>query len=73
MSKSNGQRLKYTVVIQKSKYGYHIECPALPGCVSQGDSLKVALESIKDAIRTYLLMIKKETRNKTTAEVRLAV
>ena len=73
MSKSNGQRLKYTVVIQKSKYGYHIECPALPGCVSQGDSLKEALENIKDAIRTYLLMIKKETRNKTTAEVRLAV
>jgi len=73
MSKSNGQRLKYTVVIQKSKHGYHIECPALPGCVSQGDSLKEALENIKYAIRTYLLMIKKETRNKTTAEVRLAV
>ena len=73
MSKSNGQRLKYTVVIEKSKYGYHIECPALPGCVSQGDSLKEALENIKDAIRTYLLMIKKETRNKRTAEVRLAI
>jgi predicted RNase H-like HicB family nuclease len=73
MSKSNGRRLKYTVVIQKSKYGYHVECPALPGCVSQGDSLKDALENIKDAIRTYLIMIKKETRRGRTIEVQVAV
>lgn len=73
MSKSNGQILKYTVVIQKSKYGYHVECPALPGCVSQGESLKKALDNIKDAIRTYLIMIKKETRNKNTEQVQVAV
>lgn len=73
MSKSNGQNLKYTVVVQKSRYGYHVECPALPGCVSQGASLKEALENIKDAIRTYLMMIKKETRRRKTVEVKVAV
>lgn len=73
MSKSNGRKLEYTVVVQKSKYGYHVECPALPGCVSQGASLKEALENIKDAIRTYLMMIKKETRRRKTVEVKVAV
>jgi len=65
--------MRYTVVIQKSRYGYHVECPALPGCVSQGNSLKDALDNIKDAIRTYLIMIEQETRNQQTAEVRVSV
>ena len=58
MSKTNGRTMRYAVIVQKSKYGYHVECPALPGCVSQGDSSKEALANIKDAIRTYLLMVK---------------
>ena len=65
--------MTYTVVIQKSRYGYHVECPALPGCVSQGDSLKEALANITDAIRTYLLMIATETRHQQTAEVHVPV
>lgn len=31
-----------------------VECPALPGCVSQGRTEAEALEMIKDAIRTCL-------------------
>lgn len=69
----NGKSISYTVVIQKSRYGYHVECPALPGCVSQGESLREALANIKDAIRTYLLMIEKETRKQRTAEVQVTV
>ena len=30
--------------------GYNISCPALPGCHSQGDTEKEAIENIKDAI-----------------------
>ena len=71
---SNGHgTLRYTVVIQHSRYCYHVECPALPGCVSQGSSLKEALGNIKDAIRTYLIMIDKETRRQHTAEVLVTV
>ena len=45
-----------------------IRCP-----VCQGETIDEALENIKEAIREYHLMIKKETRNKTTAEVHVAV
>jgi predicted RNase H-like HicB family nuclease len=39
--------------------GYVIECPALPGCVSQGKTKEEALENIKDAIKGYLESLKK--------------
>lgn len=31
-----------------------VECPSLPGCVSQGKTEEEALENIKDAIRVCL-------------------
>ena len=31
-----------------------IECPALPGCVSQGHDEKEALENIREAITAWL-------------------
>ena len=54
--------MKYSVVINKSEYGYDAHCPALPGCHSQGDTLEEAIENIKDAIKTYLRVIKEETK-----------
>ncbi len=61
--------MQYTVVIHKSKYGYDVSCPALPGCHSQGDSRSEALANIKDAITVYLGMLAKETRGEKTAKV----
>ena len=34
--------------------GYWVECPELPGCSSQGDSVEETLDMIKDAIRGHL-------------------
>ncbi len=34
--------------------GYLVECPGLPGCVSQGDSLDEAMSNIADAARGWL-------------------
>ena len=34
--------------------GYWVECPALPGCASQGDTTEETLEMIKDAIKGCL-------------------
>ncbi len=31
-----------------------VECPSIPGCVSQGSTKEVALENIEDAIRGCL-------------------
>jgi len=47
---------KYNVVLHSDAEdgGYWIECPALPGCSSQGETVEEALEMIKDAIEGYL-------------------
>lgn len=34
--------------------GFWVECPSLPGCSSQGDTIEEALEMIKDAISGYI-------------------
>jgi len=49
--------IKYPVVIHKSHYGYNVECPILPVCVSQGDTYKEALDNIKNAIGEYMLAV----------------
>jgi len=64
--------MRYLVVIHRSKYGYDIHVPALPGCHSQGETLKEALENIKDAILTYLEMEKEEIKGAMVREVEVA-
>ena len=44
----------YTVIFEKEEIGYHVYCPALPGCHSQGDTYEEALENIKEAIELYV-------------------
>ena len=31
-----------------------VECPSLPGCVSQGQTKEEAIENIREAIRGYI-------------------
>lgn len=46
--------MRYTVVLEKeADGGYVVTVPALPGCVSQGDSRK-ALANIREAIQLYV-------------------
>lgn len=43
--------MKFTVILSpEAGGGYSVVCPALPGCVSQGDSLDEALANIREAI-----------------------
>ncbi len=42
--------------------GYNISCPALPGCHSQGDTEKEAIENIKDAITGCLEVLNQRVR-----------
>ena len=43
------------VVLQPSdEGGYTVIVPALPGCVSEGDSREEAIANIQEAIRLYL-------------------
>jgi predicted RNase H-like HicB family nuclease len=61
--------MEYTVVVRKTAHGYDVHCPALPGCHSQGDTEREALDNIKDAIRTHLAMVRKETKGLRTRKV----
>jgi len=64
--------MKYLVVLHKSKYGYDIQVPALPGCRSQGKTEKEALKNIEDAILTYLEMEKEELKGTKVREIEVA-
>jgi len=47
--------MKYPVVIEKDEDGiYVVECPIIPGCISQGMSEEEAIENIKEAIKQCL-------------------
>ena len=47
--------MRYTVVLeQESDGGYVVSVPALPGCVSQGDSRVQALGNIREAIDLFV-------------------
>jgi len=34
--------------------GYHVYCPMLPGCHSEGETIKEALANVREAIEVYL-------------------
>ena len=52
--------MKYRVIIEQDEDGMFVaECPALPGCISQGKTRAEALENIKDAISGYLASLRK--------------
>ena len=47
--------MKYRVVLEpQEEGGYTVYVPALPGCVSQGESADEAMQNIKEAIEIYL-------------------
>jgi len=66
---------KYTVTVKGKRYsvilhadtedgGYWIECPSLPGCASQGDTVEEALNMIKDAIEGHLEVLEEQREAK---------
>ena len=47
--------ITYSVKLEpQEEGGYTVMVPALPGCISEGDTLEEALENIEDAIGGYL-------------------
>jgi predicted RNase H-like HicB family nuclease len=68
-----GDQRKYEMTVMKKKYpvilhtdtedgGYWVECPDIPGCASQGDTIEEALTMIKDAIKGCLETLPKKKR-----------
>ena len=47
--------MRFKILITEGEDGWLVvECPSLPGCVSQGRTMDEALENIKDAIQGCL-------------------
>lgn len=54
-------RLAYTVLIipgEPDEGGYWVKVPALPGCVTQGETVEEALANAKEAIEAYILSLR---------------
>jgi len=52
--------MKFRIIIDQDEDGYFVaECPNLPGCISQGKTLREVKANIKEAIEGYLESLKK--------------
>lgn len=55
--------LTYTVELKpQEEGGYTITVPALPGCISEGDTIEESLENIRDAAEGYIETLVKHQR-----------
>jgi len=64
--------MKYRIALQRSEAGYSVSVPGLPGCRSQGDTEREALENIRDAIREYLAARDELVRGATVRVIEVA-
>ena len=48
--------------------GFNISCPALPGCHSQGDTEREAIDNIKEAIIGCLEVLNERARKRDASE-----
>jgi len=47
--------VRFLVTIDRDEDGvWVVECPSIPGCVSQGQTREEAIENVKDAIKGCL-------------------
>ena len=62
--------MKFNVTVDRDEDGvWVVECPAIPGCVSQGQTKSEALDNIKEAI-TLCLEVRAEKGLPLTIETR---
>ena len=61
--------MKYRIALHKSEEGFSVSVPGLPGCWSQGTTEQEAVESIREAIREYLLVVDNQLRGEEVREI----
>ena len=60
------------VIVYPGEDGYWVvECPTLPGCISQGKTKEEALANIKEAIALYIEVL--DERGESVPEDRIEV
>jgi predicted RNase H-like HicB family nuclease len=62
--------MQFLVTLEPDEDGYIVaECPALPGCLSQGRTRDEAIANIKEAITGYLESLRKHGEPLPSTEV----
>jgi predicted RNase H-like HicB family nuclease len=54
-------RFQYTTLMipgERDEGGYWVKVPALPGCATQGETVKEALANAKEAVKGYVSSLK---------------
>lgn len=52
--------MKYRILIEQDEDGVFVaECPALPGCISDGKTREEAIKNIQEAIQGYIESLRK--------------
>ena len=55
--------LRYSVKLKAQKEGgFTVTVPALPGCISEGETVEESLRNIADAIEGYIAVLAKHNR-----------
>jgi predicted RNase H-like HicB family nuclease len=68
LSNESRRHMTYKVLLIKSKEGFAIGCPALPGCWSQGKTREEALNNIREAIQLWLEVAEEDIRREAAQE-----
>jgi predicted RNase H-like HicB family nuclease len=70
---------RYTVILDPNSKeeggGYTVTVPALPGCITEGNTIEEALAMAEDAIRLYIesLIVDGEPIPEESAELRVEI
>ncbi len=61
--------MKLRITIQRDKTGYYVaEVPAMPGCVSQGKTLREVKRNIKEAIAGWVEVMNEKAGKRKASE-----
>ncbi len=60
MSQNRGESMRQVIVYPGEDGYWIVECPSLPGCISQGSTKEEAVANIKEAIRGYVAALEED-------------
>lgn len=52
--------MRQVILFRDESGGWVVECPSLPGCISQGDTRHEALANIREAIELYVEVLRED-------------
>jgi predicted RNase H-like HicB family nuclease len=55
-----GDAMREVIVFHGEDGYWVVECPSLPGCISQGETKEEAITNIKEAIEGYILALQED-------------